>query len=129
MIWFYMRKILNKIHNYLEGWIKSAFVADICYINSRCLKKFFFLTIIICLTIVQPTSVLTKASVWYEIEELCANIIHVKIHAMALGFILQTDMNQVFQMRYCTLLQGGAKVKIYVFKFWLNIHILVPNEG
>ena len=25
--------------------------------------------------------------------------------------------------------KGGAKVKINVFKFWLNIHSPVPNEG
>ena len=25
--------------------------------------------------------------------------------------------------------KGGAKVKINVFKFWLNMHIAVPNEG
>ena len=25
--------------------------------------------------------------------------------------------------------QGGAKVKINVFKFWLNIHSPLPNEG
>ena len=52
---------------------------------------------------VQPTSVLTKASVWYEIRVLWAKINHVKSHAITLAFSLQTDMNQIFQMRYCTL--------------------------
>ena len=53
---------------------------------------------------VQATSVLTKASVWYEIRVFWANINHVKNHAIPLVFSLQTDMNQIFQMRYCTLL-------------------------
>ena len=35
---------------------------------------------------VQPTSVLTKASVWYQIGVLWADITHVKSHAMVLGF-------------------------------------------
>ena len=39
---------------------------------------------------VQATSVLTKAK-----------INHVESHAMTLDFILQADMNQIFQMRYC----------------------------
>ena len=55
-------------------------------------------------TTVQPTSVLTKASVWYEIRVLWANINNIKSHAIALAFILQIDMNQIFHMRYCTLL-------------------------
>ena len=38
---------------------------------------------------VQTTSVLTKASVRYEIGLLWANITHVKGHAMALGFCLK----------------------------------------
>ena len=50
---------------------------------------------------VLPTSVLTKASVLYEIRVLWANLNHVKSHAMALVLSLQTDMNQIFQMRYC----------------------------
>ena len=41
---------------------------------------------------VQPISVLTKASVCYEIRVIWANISQVKSHAMALAFILQTDM-------------------------------------
>ena len=42
---------------------------------------------------VQATSVLTKASVWYEMRVFWAIINHVKSHAMALAFILQTDIN------------------------------------
>ena len=56
------------------------------------------------ITTVQPTSVLTKASVWYEIRVLLAMINYVKSHTMTLAFILQADINQIFQMRYCTLL-------------------------
>ena len=52
---------------------------------------------------VQPTSVLTKASVWYEMRVLWANINQVKSHFIALAFNLQTDINQIFQMRYCLL--------------------------
>ena len=29
---------------------------------------------------------------------------HVKSHTMTLAFILQADINQIFQMRYCMLL-------------------------
>ena len=47
-------------------------------------------------TTVQATSVLTKASVWYEIRVLWAKINNVKSHAMTLAFSLQTDMNQIF---------------------------------
>ena len=46
-------------------------------------------------------SLLTRPSVWYEIEVLGTSITHVKSHATALGFWLQTDMIQTFQMRYC----------------------------
>ena len=46
--------------------------------------------------VVQPTSVLTKASVWYEIGVLWANITHIKSHAVVLGFCFQTDINQIF---------------------------------
>ena len=53
---------------------------------------------------VQPTSVLTKASVWYEIWVLGSNINHVKSHTMVLAFSFQTDMNQIFQRRHYTLL-------------------------
>ena len=53
---------------------------------------------------VQPTSVLTKACVWYEIRGLLAKMNNVKSHAMTLAFSLWTDMNQIFQMMYCTLL-------------------------
>ena len=49
-----------------------------------------------CYSAQQATSVLTKASVWYEIRVLWAKINHVKSHAMALTFSLQTDMNQIF---------------------------------
>ena len=45
----------------------------------------------------QALSVLTKASVWYEMRVLWAIINHVKSYAMALAFILQTDMNQIFK--------------------------------
>ena len=44
---------------------------------------------------VQPNSVLTKFSVFYEIMVLWANITHIKSHAMALVFCLQTYMNQI----------------------------------
>ena len=44
-------------------------------------------------TVVQATSVLTKASVWYEMRVLWAIINHIKSHAMALAFILQKDIN------------------------------------
>ena len=53
---------------------------------------------------VQPNSVLTKASIWYEIRVLWAMINYVKSHTMTMAFILQADINQIFQMRYCTLL-------------------------
>ena len=53
---------------------------------------------------VQPSSVLTKASVLYEIKILWAKINHVKSHTITLAFSLQTDMNQIFQMRHCTSL-------------------------
>ena len=33
------------------------------------------------------------------------SINHIKSHAMALAFIFQIDWNQIFQMRYCTLLE------------------------
>ena len=49
---------------------------------------------------VQALSVLTKGSVWYEMRVLWAIINHIKSHAMALAFILPTDLNQIFQMRY-----------------------------
>ena len=42
---------------------------------------------------VQALSVLTKASVWYEMRVLWAIINHVKSHGMALAFILQTEIN------------------------------------
>ena len=42
--------------------------------------------------IVQSTSVLTKASVWYEIRVLWAKKNHVKSYAMTLAFSLQTDI-------------------------------------
>ena len=51
-------------------------------------------------TTVQPTSVLTKASVWYEIRVLREKINHVKSYSRTLAFILQTDINQIFQTRY-----------------------------
>ena len=53
---------------------------------------------------VQPTFVLTKASVWNEMRVIWVKINHVKSHAMILAFSLQTDMNQIHQMRYCTSL-------------------------
>ena len=53
---------------------------------------------------VQALSVLTKASVWYEIRVLWAKITHIQSHVMTLAFILQTDRNQIFQMRYCASL-------------------------
>jgi len=53
----------------------------------------------------QPTSVLTKVSVWYEVRVLWAMKNYVKSHTMTLAFILPTDINQIFQMRYCTLLK------------------------
>ena len=42
---------------------------------------------------VQPTSVLTMASVWYEIRVLSANINHFKSHAMAMAFNFKADIN------------------------------------
>ena len=45
------------------------------------------------------------ASVWYEIGVLWTNITHVKSHTTALDFLLLTDMNQIFQLRYCETLQ------------------------
>ena len=53
--------------------------------------------------IVQATSVLRKAFVWYEIRVLWGNINNVKSHAIALAFILQIDINQIFHLRYCML--------------------------
>ena len=50
---------------------------------------------------VQSTSVLTKASVSYEIRVLWVKINHVKSHSKTLTFTLNTDINQIFQMRYC----------------------------
>ena len=44
------------------------------------------------------------ASVWYEIGILWHNIKPVKSHTTALSYWLQTDMNQIFQMRYCGFL-------------------------
>ena len=44
------------------------------------------------------------ASVWYGIGVLWPNIKPVKSHTTALGFRLQTDMNQIFQTRYCKFL-------------------------
>ena len=35
----------------------------------------------------------------------------------------------MLQCAQYTLLQGGAKVKIIVLKFWSNIHSPIPNEG
>ena len=40
--------------------------------------------------------------IWNKV--LWAMINYVKSHTMTLAFILQTDINQIFQMRYCTLL-------------------------
>ena len=45
------------------------------------------------------------ASAWYEIRLLWPNIKPVKSHTTTMGFKLQTDMNQIFQMRYFTILQ------------------------
>ena len=53
-------------------------------------------------TPVPSTSVLKKASLWYEIRLLWAKINHVKSHAMTLAFKIQIDINQIFQMRCCT---------------------------
>ena len=53
---------------------------------------------------VQATFVLTKASVWYEMRVLWANINQVKRHFMALAFNLQTDRNLIFEMKYFVLL-------------------------
>ena len=44
------------------------------------------------------------ASAWYEIRLLWPNIKPVKSHTTALGFKLQTDINQIFQMKYCASL-------------------------
>ena len=44
------------------------------------------------------------ASLWYEIGILWTNMKHVKSHGTALGYWLQSDMNQIFQIRYCTFL-------------------------
>ena len=41
----------------------------------------------------QPTYVLTKASVWYEIRVHRAKIYHVESHSKTLAFIFQTDIN------------------------------------
>ena len=43
-------------------------------------------------------------SLWYEIRTLWPNIKPVKSHTTAFGFRLQTNMNQIFQMRYCAFL-------------------------
>ena len=51
-----------------------------------------------------PTSVLTKASLWYETGVLWANITQIKSNVMSFGFCLLTDINQTFQMRYLTSL-------------------------
>ena len=45
---------------------------------------------------VQATSVLKKASVWYEMRVLWWKLNHVKSHAMSLAVSLQTDMSQIF---------------------------------
>ena len=66
-------------------------------------RIFFFLSAlqwkenVTCNFTVQATSVLTKASVWYEIRVVWANINHVESHSMALAFSLQTDMNQILK--------------------------------
>ena len=43
------------------------------------------------------------ASVWYEIGVIWANITNIKSHTTALGFKVPTDINQIFQMKYCLL--------------------------
>ena len=71
----------------------------------------------------QPTSVLTKASVWYEIRVLWPNIKSVKSHNKAWGFRLQTDMNQIFQMRYCMFLQAKwiQSYQVSKFEIWKKL--------
>ena len=39
-----------------------------------------------------------------EQQQFAAMIDYVKSHTMTLAFILQANINQIFQMRYCTLL-------------------------
>ena len=52
---------------------------------------------------VQPTSVLTKASVWYEIRVLWEDINHVKSLAMAMAFSRpQTLTSNIFAASWPT---------------------------
>ena len=85
---------------HLFCWFWSTYhIFYLNYLNSISLAKEFLI-----MTTVQLTSFLTKASVWYKIRVFWADINHVKSHAMALAFSLQTSMSQIFKMRYCTLL-------------------------
>ena len=86
--WTKLSKLLYKYKKWNEMQNKTLFI--------KLLKNKKFLIFLSPLGTMQPTSVLTKASVWYEIRLLWANIDHVKSHAMALVFSLQTDMNQIF---------------------------------
>ena len=61
----------------------------------------------------QPTSVLTKSSVWYELGVLWAIIAHVERQAAALAFFLQIDIKQNFKWgMYIPVSQEAAKISV-----------------
>ena len=53
----------------------------------------------------QPTSVLTKATVWYEIRVIWANINHLESHAMTL--VHESDLSN--EVLYTLVGQEAAK--------------------
>ena len=61
---------------------------------------------------VPTTPILTKPSVWYEIGVLGANIIHIKSHAIALGFWspnrYESDLSN--EVLYYLIGQEAAKI-------------------
>ena len=98
--------------------VQGRELQKVCYFNISRGRKYLFWNIEkkhSCLfdtrfkiSMLQCTPVAKKiqpfASIWHEIRVLWPNIKPVKSHTKALGFRLQTDMNQIFQMRYCTFL-------------------------
>ena len=74
-------------------------------LNKQLVRKDFFCASTPAITYIPVAKQIQPfASVWYEIRVLWPYIKPVKSHTTALGFRLQTDMNQIFQMRYCTFL-------------------------
>ena len=92
---FRLRRVLNEAIQLLWSTRKNELIRYIYTLWKYSQSTYSHFT-------VQPTSVLTKASVWYEIRVLWAKINHVKSFTMILALTLQADMNQIFQIRYCT---------------------------